>query len=351
MMMLRYYRSAALHGGETCATPLPVIDDSEASSYLGQSVKVPGSVFALLISRLRTAWMVQESLTQVVRKTFWLLMAALCLILTASHSQAGLGWTLAQLEQQYGKPVLDQEPIGGRTGYLFTGEDCVIAAFFRNTQVSRILYISRGASVFDWGRASALLKANAPDATWHNASKNEADNSYRVNGTKDDVESYYASLTGDGKMLAIWTKEDDEAGRTKANPDTPSVSSVVGSIEKSPGEVTAGHLPDIDSALTPEINDPELPANATSSSPTPRPASAHASRPKIAKVKPASSVSRREIPHVANYNAKARTTAFSPQHVGSHPSDPPPLLMNAGTGLYNSDYTQPFKNLKKAHSP
>jgi len=28
-----------------------------------------------------------------------------------------------------------------------------------------------------------------------------------------------------------------------------------------------------------------------------------------------------------------------------------PLLMNAGTGLYNSDYTQPFKNPKKAPGP
>ena len=256
------------------ADDLPVISDSEAFSYLGQNVKVPGLVFAVLISRLGTASIVQESLTLVARKTIRLLMVALSLILTASHSHAGLGWTLAQFKQQYDKPVLDQEQIAGRIGYVFVGEDYIIATFFRNTQVSRILYICRGGSVFDWGRARALLRANAPDAIWDEASKNEADNSYRVNGAKDGVESYYASLTDDGKMLAIWTKEDDEAGRTKPRLDTPSVSSGVGSNEKSTGEVTGGHVPSIDSELTPEINHPDVQTNATSSSLAQRPASA-----------------------------------------------------------------------------
>jgi hypothetical protein len=334
------------------ADDLPVTSDSEAFSSSGQDVKVPSLVFAVLISRLGSALIVQQSLMLVGRKTIRLLMAALSLILTASHAQAGLGWTLAQFKQQYGKPVLDQEQIAGRIGYVFTGEDYIIAAFFRNTQVSRILYICRGGSVFDWGRARALLVANAPDAIWDDASKNEADNFYRVNGTKDGVESYHASLTNDGQMLAIWTKEDDEAGRIKSRLDTPSVSSVVGSNEKSTDEVTVGHLPSIDSELTPEKNYPDLPANATASSPAPRPISAHAFRTKIARVKLRSSMARREIFHVANFDAKARSTAFSHQRAGGPtPPAPPPLLMNAGTRLYNSDYTQPFKNPKKAPGP
>jgi len=332
------------------ANALPVISYSEALLYLGQNVKVPSLVFTVLIRRLGTGFIVQESLTLVARKTIRLLMAAFSLILTASYSHAGLGWTLAQFKQEYGKPVLDQEKIAGRIGYVFTGEDYIIAAFFRNTQVSRILYICRSGSVLDWGRARVLLKANAPDAIWDDASKNEADNSYRVNGTKDGVESYYASLTDDGKMLAIWSKEDDEAGRTKPKLDTPSVSSVVGSNEKSTGEVTAGPVPSIDSELTPEINHPDVPANAPSSSPAQRPAS-DAFRTKIAMVKLRSSRSRREIFHVATFVAKARPTAFSHQHVGGDQPAPTPLLMNAGTGLYNSDYTQPFKNPKKAPSP
>ena len=43
------------------ADDLPVISDSEAFSYLGQNVKVPGLVFAVLISRLGTAFIVQEA--------------------------------------------------------------------------------------------------------------------------------------------------------------------------------------------------------------------------------------------------------------------------------------------------
>jgi hypothetical protein len=88
------------------------------------------------------------------------------------------------------------------------------------------------------------------------------------------VESYYTSLTDDGKMLAIWTKEDDEAGRTKPRLETPSVSSIVGWNEKSTGDVAAGHAPSIGSELTPEINHPDVQTNATSSSLAQRPASA-----------------------------------------------------------------------------
>src|ERR1700686_68943 len=84
-------------------------------------------------------------------------------------------------KQQYDKPVLNQEQIAGRIGYVFTGEDYIIAAFFLNRQVSRIMYICRSGSVFSWERARALLGANAPDAILADASKNEADNSYRVN--------------------------------------------------------------------------------------------------------------------------------------------------------------------------
>ena len=136
-------------------------------------------------------------------------MAALSLILTASHSLAGLGWTLGQFKQQYGEPVLNQEQIAGRIGYVFKGKDYIIAAFFLHRQASRILYICRSGSVFSWEKARALLSADAPDAIWDDASKNEADNFYQVNGTKDGVKTYYARLTDDGMMLVIWTKEDD----------------------------------------------------------------------------------------------------------------------------------------------
>jgi hypothetical protein len=284
------------------ANDLPVINDSEAFQCVGKAIEMRGLVFAAPISPLGTAFInfereyrnqtfarfiasAQESLTLVARKTMPLLMAAFSLVLTASHSHAGLGWSLAQFKQQYGKPVLNQEQIAGRIGYVFTGEDYTIAAFFLNGQVSRILYICRSGFVFSWGRARALLRANAPDAIWADASKNEADNSYRLSGTKDGVETYYASLTDDGKMLVIWTKEDDEAGRTSPKLDTPPLPSVRGSNENSTSEITAGQAPSIDSGLTPKINQPDVQANATSWSPSQRPDSAHAAHTKIPNVR------------------------------------------------------------------
>ena len=274
---------------------LPVIKDSEADQYVGKNVEVRGLVVSLTSSPLGTALIsfgreypnqtfagfiaiVKESLTLVARKAILLLMAALSLILTASHSRAGLGWTLAQFKQQYGEPVLNREQIAGRIEYVFTGEDYLIAAFFLNRQVSRIKYICHSGSVFSWARARALLGANAPDAIWADASKNEANNSYRLSGTKDGVETYYASLTDDGKMLDIWTKEDDEAGRTSLKLDTPPLPSVRGSNEKGTGEITAGQAPSIDSGLTPKINQPDVQANATSWSPSQRSDSAHAAK-------------------------------------------------------------------------
>jgi hypothetical protein len=288
------------------ANDLPVINHSEAFQYVGKSVEMRALVFAVPINLLGTAFInfareypnqtfagfiasAQGSLTLVARKAILLLMAALSLILTASHSRAGLGWTLAQFKQQYGEPVLDREQIAGRIGYVFTGKDYITAAFFLNRQVSRIMYICYSGSVFSWTTARALLGANAPDAIWADASKNEADNSYRLSGTKDGVETYYASLTDDGKMLAIWTKEDDEAGRTSPKLDTPPLSSVSGSNENSTSEITAGQAPSSDSELTLKINQPDVQANATSWSPSQRPHAAHAAHTKILNVRVRSS--------------------------------------------------------------
>ena len=99
------------------------------------------------------------------------------------------------------------------------------------------------------------------------------------------METYYASLTYDGTMLVVWTKEDDEATRASPKLDTPLLSSVMGSNEKSTGEVTEGQAPSIDRRLTPEINHPDVQADATSWSPSERQDSAHSSHPKILNVR------------------------------------------------------------------
>jgi hypothetical protein len=337
----------------TYANALPVTSDPEAFSCLGRYTKVSVSLFSLLISRFRAGSIVQQNRTPMARKTIRFVLVAFGLILSAGHSYAQLGWTREQVEQRYGQSVA-QEQIAGRIGYVFTGEDCLIAAFFHDTQVSRILYIHRGGSVFDWERAKALLAANAPDAIWEDAAKNESDNSYRVNGTKDGAERYYASLTGDGQMLAIWTKEDDEAGRTKL--DSPSVSSLMSSSEKSTSQVPAGQSPSMDSESASGRNPPEAPANTNSSPPESQtPAPSPHTKPATDKARP--SRSRREISHVAKLDTKAQPKVTTHRSAGSLSQNatpaptPTPLMMNAGTGLYNSDNTQPFKNPKKTPGP
>ena len=123
----------------------------------------------------------------------------------------------------------------------------------------------------------------------------KADNTYRVNGTKDGVETYYAALTDDGKMLVIWTKEDDETGKTKPELNTSPLSSVMGSNEKSNGEITTAQTPSIDSGLTPKINHPNVQANATSWSTSQRPDSAQAAHTKIPNARLRSSMRPRYI--------------------------------------------------------
>ena len=188
------------------------------------------------------------------------------------------------------------------------------------------MYVCRNDSVFGWGTARALLSANAPDGIWGDAFKSETDNSYRVNGTKDGVETYYASLSDDGTMLVIWTKEDDEATRTSPKLDTPPLSSVMGSNEKSTGEITAGQASSFDGRSTPKIDHPDVKANATSWSPSQRPVSAHAAHTKIFNVRLRSSKYPRYV------DVKTRLIALWHQSLPHRKSRSRTLFSNSNKG-------------------
>jgi hypothetical protein len=92
-------------------------------------------------------------------------------------------------------------------------------------------------------------------------------------------------------MLVIWTKEDEKATRTTTTPklDTPPLSSVMVSNEKSTGEITAGQAPSIDTRLAPVINQPDVQANATSWPLSQRQGSGHSTHTKIFNVRHRSS--------------------------------------------------------------
>src|SRR5258705_3248038 len=160
-LVLRRYGSSAQFGIQLA--PQRPASDQRLQSHSGprQRPEVGGLIVSVSTSPLRTACISfereypdqtftgfiassQESLTLVARKTIPLLFVALSLILTASHSHAGLGWTLAQFEQQYGKPVINQEQIAGRIGYVLRGKTTSLLLSFL-TGRSRALCTSAAA--------------------------------------------------------------------------------------------------------------------------------------------------------------------------------------------------------------
>ena len=143
---------------------------------------------------------------------------------------------------------------------------------------------------------------------------------------KDGVETYYASLTYDGTMLVIWNEEDDEAARTSPKLDTPPLSSVMGSNEKSTGEITAGQASSIDGGPTPKIDHPDVQANATSWSPSQRPDSVHAAHTKTPNVRHRSSM------HPRYVDVKTRLIALWHQSLRHEKSRGGTLFSNSNKG-------------------
>jgi hypothetical protein len=127
-------------------------------------------------------------------------------------------------------------------------------------------------------------------------------------------------------MLVIWTKEDDEAGRTSPKLDPPSLSSLMGSNEKRTGDIAAGQTPSIDSVSTPEINHPDVQANATSWPSSQRPDSAHAAHTKIPKVRLRSSM------HPRHVDVKTRLIALWYQSLRHEKSRSRTLFSNSNKG-------------------
>jgi hypothetical protein len=127
--------------------------------------------------------------------------------LTLANAQAGLGWTLAECKQHYGKQIKAPYQTSGRTCYTFASKGYLIGAVFLNNTVARVIYYRD--LDFDLGRVNTFLQSNAPEATWAGPEKNDTDGSYRFQGVVDGEIAYYASVSPDSKVLGIWTIADD----------------------------------------------------------------------------------------------------------------------------------------------
>ena len=136
-------------------------------------------------------------------------------------------------------------------------------------------------------------------------------------------------------MLVVWNKEDDEATRTSPKLGTSPLSSVMGSNEKSTGEITAGQPPSIDSRLTPKINHPDVQAKATTWSSSQGQDSAHSARTKIFNVRLRSSK------HPRYVDVKTRLIALWHQSLRHEKSRGGTLLSKSSSGEGRKSVTPP----------
>jgi|ERR1700722_14888942 hypothetical protein len=144
-----------------------------------------------------------------------LLVLAMILLILAGKSQAGLGWTLAECIQHYGKPLTTPES-DNQTWYGFSAKEYLILVWINGGEVSRVAYTKPTLSI---GEVQALLSTNAPDAVWDDQpTKDEANNQFWWKGRRNGVLAYRAVETSamGQAALAIWTKDDDDA-RDAAN--------------------------------------------------------------------------------------------------------------------------------------
>jgi hypothetical protein len=127
--------------------------------------------------------------------------------LTIANAHAGLGWTLAECKQHYGKQIKAPYQTSGRVCYTFASKGYLIGAVFLNDLVARVVYYP--ADGFDLGRTQTLLASNSPEATWAGPEKNNTDDSYSFEGSVNGEIAYYASVSSNSKVLGIWTVADD----------------------------------------------------------------------------------------------------------------------------------------------
>jgi hypothetical protein len=151
-----------------------------------------------------------------------LLLMALASLTIATTAQAGLGWTLAECRQHYGKNLpFKIEPYAGRTEYAFKTKEFIIMAYILNGKVSRIIYSTDKG--MDTNFIKNLLSTNAPEVSWGDPYKDEASNSLRWDGNEaeSDKNIYWAqyNVVGGQNVLAIWNLEDNRAVKA-ANAET-----------------------------------------------------------------------------------------------------------------------------------
>ena len=107
-----------------------------------------------------------------------LLVAAILAVLAAGtiSAKAGLGWTLDECKQHYGRPI--SKPIGSagkRKAHVFFSKGYNIVVWFLHDRVSRFCYGKKSGAQLSVGEANDLLTINVPEGVaWSTPVKDEA---------------------------------------------------------------------------------------------------------------------------------------------------------------------------------
>jgi hypothetical protein len=126
-------------------------------------------------------------------------------------SKAGLGWTIAECIQHYGRPI--SKPIGSegkRKAYCFLSKGYNIVVWFLNDRASRVCYGKRSGAQLSVGEVNDLLTINVPeDVAWSAPVNDAASDQYWYLGVKNGEDTpTYLAVQSKG-LLCIFTDEDD----------------------------------------------------------------------------------------------------------------------------------------------
>jgi hypothetical protein len=133
----------------------------------------------------------------------------------ANSAKAGLGWSLSECQDNYGKSLHGPTSEYGRLKYLFHTPDYNISVWLFDDMVSRVNYKRVDGGVISLSEIGTLLQVNAPKADWSvDSEKDSTGVVWWYGQVHRDPFAYEAQYTRDD-VVAIFTRADLEMFKAK----------------------------------------------------------------------------------------------------------------------------------------
>jgi hypothetical protein len=133
----------------------------------------------------------------------------------ANSAKAGLGWSLSECQDNYGKSLQEPTSEYGRLKYLFHTPDYNISVWLFDDMVSRVNYKRVDGGVISLSEIGTLLQVNAPKADWSVDSEKDSTGSVWWYGqVSRDPFAYEAEYT-ESDVVGIFTRADLEMLNTQ----------------------------------------------------------------------------------------------------------------------------------------